>query len=119
MKQTKKAHIYAWSIVKIEGLLAPKYPNLPNNLYANLRLLNDYGLIIPIKANKKARTRVCVCVCVYTYTMCQERTLCMFYTCEVQTFDQERAHSMSAVGFNLRFGLVILETQEWAIKLWG
>ncbi len=58
---------------------------------------------------------VCVCVCVHmrarvrTYTMCQEWTLCMFYTCEVRTFDQEWTHLKSAVGFSLRFGLVILE----------
>ncbi len=54
---------------------------------------------------------VCVCVCVHarTYTMCQERTLCMFYTCEVQTFDQELTHLGSVVGLSLRFGLVTLE----------
>ncbi len=51
----------------------------------------------------------CVCVRARAYTMCEERTLCMFYTCKVRTFNQERTHSRSAVGFNLRFGLVILE----------
>ncbi len=43
------------------------------------------------KVCKKIRVRpwwrscvcVCVCACTCTYTMCQERTLCMFYTCEV------------------------------------
>ncbi len=63
------------------------------------------------------------CVCVWggcTYTMCQERTLCMFYTCEVQTFDQGWTHSRSAVGFSLRFGLVFLENPGIAtIKLSG
>ncbi len=53
----------------------------------------------------RSRERECVC----TYMMCQERTLYMFYTCEVQTFDQERTHLRSALGFSLKFGLVILE----------
>ncbi len=58
-------------------------------------------------------------VCVRTYTMCQERTLCMFYTCEVRTFDQERTHSRSAVSFNLRFGLVTLENPGIDHKIMG
>ncbi len=64
---------------------------------------------------------VCVCVCVRAraYTMCQERTLCMFYACEVWTFDQEWTHLRSAVGFSLRFGLVILENPEIDHKLMG
>ncbi len=42
-----------------------KYPNFTKlrkfqkNLYANLKLLNYYGSIIPIKTNKKAYVRVC------------------------------------------------------------
>ncbi len=45
------------------------------------------------RACAHARTYVC------TYTVCQERTLCMFCTCEVRTFDKGRTHSRSAVGF--------------------
>ncbi len=50
--------------LKLKGLLAPEITKFTNickfqkNLYANLRLLNDYGLIISIKTNKKAH--VCV-----------------------------------------------------------
>ncbi len=63
----------------------------------------------------RARARVWGC----TYTMCQERTSCMFYTCEVQTFNQERTHSTSPVGFNLRFGLVTLEDPGIDKKIMG
>ncbi len=51
--------------LKLKGLLAPeifkftKIRKFQKNLFANLRLLNDYGLIISIKTNKKAY--VCVC----------------------------------------------------------
>ncbi len=62
-----------------------------------------------------ANARVCVCA----YTMCQERTLCMFYTCEVRTFDHEWTHSRSAVGFSYRFGLVILENPGIDHKIMG
>ncbi len=62
---------------------------------------------------------VCVCVCVCTYTMCQERTLWMFYTCDVWTFDQERTRSRSSVGFSIRFGLVILQNPGIDHKIRG
>ncbi len=62
---------------------------------------------------------LCVCVCVCTYTMCQEQTLCMFYTCKVRTFDQERTHPRSTVGFSIRFGLVILEKPGIDHKIMG
>ncbi len=52
---------------------------------------------------------VCVCVCARAYTMYQEWTLCMFYTCEVRTFDQEQTHSRSSVSFSLRLGLIIID----------
>ncbi len=51
--------------LKLKGLLAPeifqftKFRKFQTNLYENLRFLNDYGLIISIKTNKKAY--VCVC----------------------------------------------------------
>ncbi len=51
--------------LKLKRLLAPeiykftKICTFQKSLYANLRLLNDYGLIISIKTNKKAY--VCVC----------------------------------------------------------
>ncbi len=51
--------------LKLKGLLIPeiskftKLRKFQKNVYANLRLLNDYGLIISIKMNKKAY--VCVC----------------------------------------------------------
>ncbi len=65
VETNKKAHIYIWPIVKIEGLLAAeifkvtKIRKFQKNVYANLKLLNDYGLMILIRANKKAY--VCVC----------------------------------------------------------
>ncbi len=61
----KKAHVYIWAIVKIEGLLAleiskfMKICKFQKNLYASLRLLNDYGLIILIKTKKEAYVYVC------------------------------------------------------------
>ncbi len=51
--------------LKLKGLLAPKISKFTKickfqkKLYANLRLLKDYGLVIPIKMNRK----VYVCVC--------------------------------------------------------
>ncbi len=50
---------------KLKGLLAPeiskftKIHEFQKNVYAKLRLLSDYELIIPIKTNKKAY--VCIC----------------------------------------------------------
>ncbi len=41
--------------------------------------------------------------------MCEEWTLCMFCTCQEQISDEERTHSMSAVGFGFSFRFVILE----------
>ncbi len=47
------------SFLKLKGLLAleiskfTKICKFQKNVYTNLRLLNDYGLIIPIKTNKK------------------------------------------------------------------
>ncbi len=79
--------------------------------------LNIDGPPFPVKCVRKFGSAlggevVCVCVrvcvCTYMMWMCQERTLCIFYTCEVRTFDQEQTHSRSAVSFSLRFGLVIL-----------
>ncbi len=46
---------------------------------------------------------LCVRARVRVDAMCQERTLCMYSPC------QERTHLMSAVGFGIRFGLVILK----------
>ncbi len=54
-------------------------------------------------------------VCVYVgwgrrvYTMCQKRSLCMYSPCQEWTSNQEKTHSIPAVGFGIRFGLVILE----------
>ncbi len=54
-----------FTFLKLKELLAPENPNLQKfvnkikKLYANLRSLNDFGLIISIKANKKGY--VCVC----------------------------------------------------------
>ncbi len=59
VETNKKAHVHGLSS-KLKGLLAPeiskfmKIRKLQNNLYAKSRLLNDYGLIISIKTNKKA-----------------------------------------------------------------
>ncbi len=54
-------------------------------------------------------TAVCVCVCARVYTMCQEWTLCMYSPCQERTSNQEQNHSMSAIGFGIRFGLLILK----------
>ncbi len=43
------------------------------------------------------------------YVMCQEWTLCMYSPYQEQTSNQERTHSMSAVGFGISLGLVIIE----------
>ncbi len=74
-----------------------------------------------------------VCVCVrlhaHTYTTRQERTLCMFCTCQERhvnvlympraDFQQGWTHSMSAVGFGFSFGLVILENPGIDPKIIG
>ncbi len=61
-------------------------------------------------ANVCAHVRLYVCfLCIRANITCQERTLCMFCTCEEQTSNQEQTHSMSTVGFGFCFGLVILD----------
>ncbi len=67
----------------------------------------------------KTGTRVCVCVCVCVDTMCQGRTLCMYSPCQERTCNQEQTHSMPAVGFGIRFGLVIIENPETDHKIMG
>ncbi len=63
---------------------------------------------------------VCVCdVCVCFDTMYQERTLCMYSPCQERTSNQEQTHSMSAVGFGIRIGLVILENPGIDHKIVG
>ncbi len=49
----------------------------------------------------------------------QERTPCMYSPCQEQTFNQEQTHSMSAIGFGIRFGLVILENPGIDYKIMG
>ncbi len=44
------------ALSKLKGLLAIR--KFQKHLYANLRILNDYGLIMPIKTNEKAYMRV-------------------------------------------------------------
>ncbi len=51
------------------------------------------------------------------YIMCEEWTLCMFCTCQEQTFDPEWTSSMSIVGFDFSFGLVILENPGIGIEM--
>ncbi len=66
----KRCMLSSFPFLKLKGLLAPKISKFTKickfqkKLYANLRLLNDYGLIISIQANKEACVCVCVCVCV-------------------------------------------------------
>ncbi len=76
-------------------------------------------ILFVISCFVRAHARMCVCVCVCNYTMCQGRTLCIFYTCKVRTFDQEQTHSRSAVNCNLRFGLVTLENLGIDHKIMG
>ncbi len=78
-----------------------------------------HGDLLYVRRRARVCVCVCVCVCLFAYTMCQERTLCMFYTCKVQIFDQERTHSRSAVGFSLRFGFVTLENPGIDHKIMG
>ncbi len=66
LQKIRKNLMSSWlPILKLKGLLTPeiskftKIRKLQKKLYANLRLLNDYRLIISIKTNKKAY--VCVC----------------------------------------------------------
>ncbi len=60
-KNKKKLYVKLVAILEIEGLLAPeiskftKIRKFQKNLYANLRLLNDYGLIISIKTCNEIR----------------------------------------------------------------
>ncbi len=64
IKNLKKFYVKLVAIFEIEGLLAleiskfTKICKFQKKLYAHLRLLNDCGLIISIKTNKK--TYVCV-----------------------------------------------------------
>ncbi len=64
LKQTNKLMPIYGLPSKLKGLLAPeiskftKIRKFQKNLYANLKLLSDYGLIIPIKKDKE----VYVCV---------------------------------------------------------
>ncbi len=76
-----------------------------------------------IKVCKNIRVRpwwrsfVCVCVCVDI--MRQERTLCMHSPCQERTSNQEYTHSRFAVGFGMRFGLVILKNPGIDHKIIG
>ncbi len=45
--------------------------------------------------------------------MCQEQTVCIYCPC------QERTHSMSAVGFGIKFGQLILENPGIDHKIMG
>ncbi len=45
--------------LKLKGLLIFEISKLTKNLFANLRLLNDCGLIISFKTNKKAYACIC------------------------------------------------------------
>ncbi len=60
---------------------------------------------------------VCVRVCVDT--MCQERTQYMYSPYQERTSNQEQTHSMSAVGFGIRFRLLILENPGIEFKIMG
>ncbi len=61
----------------------------------------------------------CVCVCVCFDTMCQGRTLCMYSPYQERTSNQEQIHSMSVIGFGIRFGLIILENPGINHKIMG
>ncbi len=76
---------------------------------------------------------MCVCLCMRAYvwclhnkvcgcgvyTMCQERTVCMYSPCQERTSNQEQTHTLSAVGFGISFGLVILENPGIDHKIMG
>ncbi len=50
-------------------------------------------------------------------TMCLERTLCMYSPCQERTSNQELTHSMFAVSFGIRFGLITLENSGIGHKI--
>ncbi len=61
LQKIRKNLMSSWlPFLKLKGLLAPeickftKIRKFKKNLYVNLKLLNDYGMIISIKMNKKA-----------------------------------------------------------------
>ncbi len=63
------------------------------------------------RERERERKGVCVCLCTYVRadTVCQERT-----------FNQKQTHSIAAaVGFGIRFGLVILENTGIDHKIMG
>ncbi len=51
--------------------------------------------------------------------MYQGRTVCTFSPCQERTSNQMQTHSMSAVGFGIRFGFVILENTGIDHKIMG
>ncbi len=60
LAKIRKNFMSSWlPSLKLKGLLAPKIFKFRKNLYVNLRLLKDYGLILSIMTNKKAY--VCIC----------------------------------------------------------
>ncbi len=63
-KNKKKPYLKLVAILEIEGATGSWKPTFTKiralkKLYANMRSLNDYGLIISIKANKKAHVYIC------------------------------------------------------------
>ncbi len=52
-------------------------------------------------------------------TMFEKWTACVYSPCQERTSDQERTHSTSAVGFGIRFRLVILENLGIDHKILG
>ncbi len=66
LEKIRKNPMSSWlPFLKLKGLLAPEIFKLTiirkfqKNVFSNLRLLNNYGLIISIKTNEKAF--MCVC----------------------------------------------------------
>ncbi len=85
-------------------------------------ILNNFFFLINTTCVKKfgsALGGVIKNIGVCVDTMCQEQTLCMYSPCQERTSNQERTHSMSAIGFGIRFELVILKNPGIDHKIMG
>ncbi len=131
--------VQAWKVWKKSGILkvGPKFvksqqllPIFPKNLEKEIKksTRKNFSLILVQRSLESHLTNkncalncACAFVCVWVrvYIMCEERTLCMFCTCQEQTSDQEWTHLMFAVSFGFSFGLVIFKNPGILPKIMG
>ncbi len=131
-KKTYRFCILLWKHVSMKKLLLflfllSSFTCMGNGMRQSINIIDTFHTSSSIKqlvrllcllwnglAHTRARTRVCVLT-----RSAKSGHLSMFYPCEVQTFEQERTHWRSAIGFTLRFGLVILENLGVDHKIMG